>query len=251
MYCQLACCQSISAAKAANLYTGGGSVILTIVDKDSIVLMADSKQSFDNNQLPVIVNKINTYQNTFYAQAGTSVLMKNGEKILDLNDTLGSIIKNNKFKLIARVYKKVLKGIIKTYVDRYHMQLHSFTNHDDKDSFVCKISIVKYVKKTPQYIFGSFLLFEKHSGFNIRFVKDYRPPGFPFINKSGNLIPIQNFLAKNPAYFNNAEGLIDKCIYLIKLTAWELPNEVGCPIKIVIIKPSGHTWLAPIEDCSF
>jgi len=244
-------CNSQPTVTQPKVYTGGGSVILTIVDRDSIVLIADSKQSFDDKRLPEVVNKIKIYQNIFYAQAGTSVLMKNSGKILDLNDTLGSIIKNNKFKNIPAVYKKYLATIIKTYVGKYHVPLHSFTNHDDKDSFVCKISVVKYHNKRPQYIFGSFLLSETRRGFNIRFVEDYVPPGFPFVARSGNLTVIQDFLTNNPAYFNSTGDLLAKCIYLVKLTAAALPGEVGCPIKVVVIKPTGYRWLAPVEDCKF
>lgn len=221
---------------------GRGTIILSLITKDSIVIAADSKVTFTN--LPdATIKKIARYKNTYYSFSGfTTIRDMEGHVFYSMKDTIQSALKHNKSfeEIVIALKKKFTNSIPIIYENSSQLSLEQlFPNR----RFI-ELSLVRYNNNVPQYLFGSFYI-DGPSLLKCSFrfqPDDSLSHTYPLINSNGHHYAVDSFLQKNPAYFK--EGItLQKLVYLINLEAKKYPDAIGYPVDVVIIKPKSKKWL--------
>jgi hypothetical protein len=218
-----------------NIQFQHGTVILTVITPDSILMVADTRETV-NDSVFYRVSKIIKTNDTYHAISGKITLrnLDNNKIVLNLRDTLEDIIsKTDSFDSISDKFRNRLYNSLRQF--HISLPLKSFKDIFP-DSMFIQISVVKFINKKPTYIFGVYKFL--NTDFNnpiLIFIKDNTSPYTTFLNKNGKTIPISSFLRDNKHFLDIFS--VKKLVYLTMVAAKNNSTEVGCPIQTVIIKP--------------
>jgi hypothetical protein len=229
---------------------GGGTTILTIVNKDSIIIAADSRHAmhfFDGRIIIDTVCKIARYEDIFYCFSGTSDISYKNNKVFNVYDILRSCLRKNiDLKNALRKFNlKLNRQVRKMY--RYVGTGYFLDSLPGRS--LLEIVMVRFRNHQPEYIFGDYQVTGNNKkNISVQFFEDLFDTRLYF-NKAGYHEHIDSFLIKNPGFFSTAGTIENSLVELIKLESIKHPQKVACPVDIIVIRNKAHEWVKRNYDC--
>lgn len=215
-----------------------GTCILTAITNDSILMVADSKESAGPKSYDV--RKINRIKNIYFGISGIATIrdIDNDEFLLNISDTISDVINHcvsfNEIpqQIEERLYQSL--PTIKTEAIKENKNLNEIFSGGN---FI-KVSIVTFINKKPEYIFGLFRITgNSFEDAQIKFYSDGKI-NHSFLNKNGFFDRIDSFLILNQSYLHTVN--IYKLVYLVKLEVKAHHEKVSCPIDELKLTPDLH-----------
>lgn len=231
----------------SNFTIAGGTTIIYVVTKDSIVIAADSKQSHAVGMIKrksTTDTKIKVKNNIFYAMSSDFVTISTPEKKEVFNgyllvDSLLRVNKNidwvfDKFNLLAttrldNIFKMMPKKMTKPYYSRINEILFQFV--------IATFNGVTPVCRSSEF---GFKINNGVIKLSYQDKQNYKPPFAVYL---GQCEEIKNKTRSKSFQGYDLSNLKKDLIDMIRLEIRANPDKVGEPIKIVSIYPKGYKWL--------
>jgi len=242
---------NIEAQNNDDVSIGAGTTILTVVTKDSILMVADSRHQIHHASGRIIIDtvtKINNYKDIFFGIGGCRDIFSKNRKIFDAAEILANLLKGNEsFEFIETKLRDTLESELNRLIGSGYISPDMLIKYSIEGKFI-GLSLVRFIKGNPAYLIGSFWVTKKFPvGISLEFKK--LNPVVPFLNKIGRMNNINEFLEKNPSYLAELTGIYLTLVQLIKIEIKANPNSVNCPIHAVLIKPTIFNWYKAYNDC--
>lgn len=246
--------KQLNAQNYNNTATGGGTVILTYITNDSIVMAADSRHgvmdTFGHYSLSKLC-KIKITNNIAYAFSGSVdyVNLDNRKVLYNAYTIIAACIKQ----------KKYLKPAVDLFIDTMkhsiipglmvHLSQVALNKLKENYGFFLQISVVCFYNNEPFYQCGDFVIeFEGSKFTHVDYHKNMIPPSN--IYRIGLDDHIELYTKSHPEELKDASQLYNIMKKFIYIEANAHKNEVDSTVNIVCLKPTGINWAVKSQSCS-
>lgn len=236
----------------------GGTTILTLLSKDSVWIVADSKQgsleSQSQNRNTSIVCKINHTNGIYYTFSGQLVNSKspNGFYYFNSNAILElAISKYKNFDSMFLYFDSTIRNKLFLACQKDSQQSIKHFKERFLNRLLLNVTITTFINGNLKFVSRKYYCsLQKSNKIEILYKDIIEPPGFPVLFKVGMRSAIDSFLKKNPNFDLSSSRIKYWGQYLVGLEIKRDSNAVGKPINIISF---GHdnkpNWILKSLPC--
>lgn len=228
----------------------GGTTVIAIITKDSIIIAADSKHVAKYSTSKEIketttVCKINITNNICYAFAGNLDINLNGKEIFNCKEIMEEVLaKDVQFESILPEFNQMLA----TELRKVNSKI-GFIPIDTSENLPFISLIIAAYNNGPLFkCVNYYIHYDKQKHIFLNF-KDVTSKKIPIMHMIGWTIDIDSYLIQNPNYLKDLSNLQEKLLFLIDLESKAHPYEVGLPIDMIKMTKDGWFWILRNTEC--
>jgi|GEM_PF-6299246 len=232
---------------------GKGTIIMTMISNDSIIIAADTKHvlATEGHGHPVevdTVRKIHRSGNFFFALSGLTEIRSasDNKRTFDAIEVFKECLHSSRdLQISLSDFNSHLTSTLRAlYKTRQIDKLPT----DFPDTIFLGVSIVNY-KNVSERLFGEFRITGSTPGDLSLKWRPHTVQSIPYIDDNGRDTYVHDFLNKHKEYFADTHNMLSKMVNLIKVQARFDSTQVGCPIDAVTIKDHSYKWARRIDNC--
>ena len=229
----------VSPARAQSDTLTNGTLIITLVSKDTIWLGADSRTSSLTDRGSTAnkngMCKIYYTNDIIYAMAGHVRYVDNSFNFLDIMRS--SISEQHNFEGSMKVFEGRAKKEIRSILKKFSRKSINTLIKTNNGSFlsVIAISFVNGEKKIKEMRFS---IEAANNNWNVIY-KDNKQIGEGSLRFVGHAVNASKYVRDNNLYFGNGRNIPNKIVGLIKLESTKGTTTVGMPADVISIYDGG------------